>query len=183
MATQKLASVAAQARKLIDPLYATLRRETISSYEQMMAANKQYVVTDPVAAERLAKSWFYTKLSQVPGGIKASEAELGVLRGKLKSWKELSAQEMGVLCLFGGELFCWCVLDSTLNSTDVRPLIARPDSLTRATRFARSPGGLSGRLSGGEGALRGMISRCKFDEEERERQMGGCPHPIYHLPS
>jgi hypothetical protein len=32
------------------------------------------------------------------------------------------------------------VLDSTLNSTDVRPLIARPDSLTRATRFARSPG-------------------------------------------
>jgi hypothetical protein len=30
-------------------------------------------------------------------------------------------------------------IDSTLNSTDVRPLIARPDSLTRATRFARSP--------------------------------------------
>ena len=31
-------------------------------------------------------------------------------------------------------------LNSTLNSTDVRPLIARPDStLTRATRFARSP--------------------------------------------
>ena len=37
------------------------------------------------------------------------------------------------------------VLDSTLNSTDVRPLIARPDStLTRATRYAlRSPGSKS----------------------------------------
>jgi len=32
-------------------------------------------------------------------------------------------------------------LNSTLNSTDVRPLIARPDSLlTRDTRFDRSPG-------------------------------------------
>ena len=175
MATQKLASVAAQARKLIDPLYATLRRETISSYEQMMAANKQYVVTDPVAAERLAKSWFYTKLSQVPGGIKASEAELGVLRGKLKSWKELSAQEMGVLCLFGGELFCWCVLDSTLNSTDVRPLIARPDSLTRATRFARSPGS-SRRCTGSRCSTRASwMPSFKAPASDGARQRAGAP--------
>ena len=92
MAAQKLASVAQQLRKVVDPLYATLRKETVSGYEQMMAANKQYVVSDSAAADKLAKQWFYTKMSQIPGGIAASEAELGVLKGKLRSWKELSAQ-------------------------------------------------------------------------------------------
>jgi len=106
-ATQKLASLATQARKVADPLYARLRAETVKSYEQMMAANKEYVVADAVAADKLAKQWFYTKMSQIPGGIKTSAAELGVLKGKLGGWKELSAQEMGVLVAFGAELFAW----------------------------------------------------------------------------
>ena len=95
------------ARKVIDPLYATLRKETISGYEQMMAANKEYVVADAAAADKLAKQWFYTKMSQVPAGIKASEAELGALKSQLRTWKELSAQEMGMLVAFGAELFVW----------------------------------------------------------------------------
>lgn len=106
-ATQKLASLASQARKVVDPLYARLRAETVKSYDQMMAANKEYVVADAAAADKLAKQWFYTKMSQVPGGIKASEAELGVLKGKLRNWKDLSAQEMGMLVAFGAELFAW----------------------------------------------------------------------------
>ena len=88
-------------------MYTRLRTETVKSYEQMMAANKEYVVADAVAADKLAKQWFYTKMSQIPGGIKASEAELGVLKGKMRGWKELSAQEMGVLVAFGAELFAW----------------------------------------------------------------------------
>jgi F-type H+-transporting ATPase subunit g len=107
MATQRLAQLATHAKKIVEPVYKAARSETVHSYEQMMKANAEYVVSDPVAAEKLAKQWFYTKMSQVPGGIKASEAELGQLKGKLRNWKDLSAQEMGVLLAFGAELFAW----------------------------------------------------------------------------
>ncbi len=67
------------------------------------------------------------------------------------------------------------VLDSTLNSTDVRPLIARPDSLTRATRFARSPGS-SRRCTGSRCSTRASwMPSFKAPASDGARQRAGAP--------
>lgn len=66
-----------KAKKALDPLYKSARTETIQQYESMMKKNAEYVVKDEVAAEKLAKQWFYTKMSKIPAGIEHSEKELG----------------------------------------------------------------------------------------------------------
>ena len=96
-------------------MYARLRTETVKSYDQMMAANKEYVVADAVAADKLAKQWFFTRMSQIPAGMRASEAELGALKGKLRSWKEMKAEEMMVLAAFGAELYAWFAIGEVVG--------------------------------------------------------------------
>ena len=49
---------------MVEPLYSAAKGETVKQYETMMAKNAEYVVKDPAAADKLAKQWFYTKMSK-----------------------------------------------------------------------------------------------------------------------
>lgn len=103
----RLQQLASSAKRALDPMYKAARTETVKQYEVMMKNNAEYVVKDDAAAEKLAKQWFFTKMSKIPGGIQHSEQELGVLKGKLSHVTELSAQEMGMYLGFAAELFAW----------------------------------------------------------------------------
>ena len=103
----RLKQLASSAKRALDPMYKAARTETVKQYETMMKNNAEYVIMDDAAADKLAKQWFYTKMSKIPAGIQHSEQELGVLKGKLSQVSELSAQEMGMYVAFAAELFAW----------------------------------------------------------------------------
>lgn len=103
----RIYQAASKAKQALDPLYKTARTETIKQYEIMMKNNAEFVVKDEVAADKLAKQWFFTKMSKIPAGIEHSEKELGVVKGKLCNIGDLSAQEMGVYLAFAAELYAW----------------------------------------------------------------------------
>lgn len=111
----RLKQLASSAKRVFDPMYKAARTETVKQYEAMMKNNAEYIVKDDAAADKLAKQWFYTKMSKIPAGIQHSEQELGVLRNKLSQASELSAQEMGLYVAFAAELFAWFSIGEILG--------------------------------------------------------------------
>jgi len=60
----RLHQLASKTKQIVEPLYGVAKGETVKQYETMMAKNAEYVVKDPAAADKLAKQWFYTKMSK-----------------------------------------------------------------------------------------------------------------------
>jgi F-type H+-transporting ATPase subunit g len=112
---QRLQQLASKAKQALDPMYRAARTETVKQYETMMKNNAEYVVKDDAAADKLAKQWFFTKMSKVPAGIEHSQKEMGELRGKLGHWTDLSAQEMGTYLAFAAELYAWFSIGEILG--------------------------------------------------------------------
>jgi hypothetical protein len=54
----------AKAKSTINPLLAVAEKEITTHYSKILERNAEYVVKDPVAAEKLGKQWFYTKISK-----------------------------------------------------------------------------------------------------------------------
>ena len=60
----RLSGLANKARSTIEPSYRFAEKNITEQYKKTMQANKQYVVQDQAAADKLFKQWFFTKLSR-----------------------------------------------------------------------------------------------------------------------
>ena len=60
----RLQQLLSRAKTVVDPLYSTLRSQTVKQYDSLMAKNAQYVVKDPAAEEKLLRQWFFSKMAR-----------------------------------------------------------------------------------------------------------------------
>ena len=60
----RLSGLANKAKSTIEPTYRFAEKNITEQYKKTMQANKQYVVQDQAAADKLFKQWFFTKLSR-----------------------------------------------------------------------------------------------------------------------
>jgi len=63
-AISRLSGLAGKARSTIEPSYKFAEKHVVDQYHKTMQANKQYVVQDEAAANKLFKQWFFTKMSR-----------------------------------------------------------------------------------------------------------------------
>ena len=63
-AISRLSGLAGKARSTIEPSYRFAEKQVVEQYHKTMQANKEYVVKDQAAADKLFKQWFFTKLSR-----------------------------------------------------------------------------------------------------------------------
>lgn len=63
-ALSRLSGLANKARSTIEPSYKFAEKHVVGQYNKTMQANKEYVVQDQAAADKLFKQWFFTKLSR-----------------------------------------------------------------------------------------------------------------------
>lgn len=99
-----------QVQKQLGPTYQWGEKQAVEQYTKLMETNKQYVVKDKDAADKLLKQYVFTNLSRIPQGIEASKSELGTLRSKFSTVAEMPLTELGTYALFAGEVYAWfCV--------------------------------------------------------------------------
>ena len=65
-ARNALGSLAGRVRSAVQPATQLVEKEVVDRYTKLIEANKEYVVKDKSAADKLMKQWFYTKARQVP---------------------------------------------------------------------------------------------------------------------
>ena len=63
-ARNALASLAGRVRSAVQPATQLVEKEVVDRYTKLIEANKEYVVKDKSAADKLMKQWFYTKLAR-----------------------------------------------------------------------------------------------------------------------
>ena len=63
-ALSRLSGLAGKARSTIEPSYKLAEKHITQQYHKTMQANKEYVVQDQAAADKLFKQWFFTKMSR-----------------------------------------------------------------------------------------------------------------------
>lgn len=63
-ALSRLSGLAGKARSTIEPSYKFAEKRITEQYHKTMQANKEYVVQDKAAADKLFKQWFFTKMSR-----------------------------------------------------------------------------------------------------------------------
>lgn len=63
-ALSRLSGLASKARSTIEPTYKFAEKQVTEQYHKTMQANKQYVVQDQAAADKLFKQWFFTKMAR-----------------------------------------------------------------------------------------------------------------------
>ena len=63
-ARSTLASLAGRVRSAVQPATSLVEKEVVDRYTKLIEANKEYVVKDQAAADKLMKQWFFTKLAR-----------------------------------------------------------------------------------------------------------------------
>jgi hypothetical protein len=63
-ARNTLASLAGRVRSAVQPATSLVEKEVVDRYTKLIEANKEYVVKDHAAADKLMKQWFFTKLAR-----------------------------------------------------------------------------------------------------------------------
>ena len=64
MAAARVGALVAKARAAVEPAVSMASKEAVKQYEQVMAANQQYVVKDPAAANKLLRQYVFTQLAR-----------------------------------------------------------------------------------------------------------------------
>ncbi|DBA89913.1 hypothetical protein WJX79_000230 [Trebouxia sp. C0005] len=109
-AISRLSGLAGKARSTIEPSYKFAEKHVVDQYHKTMQANKQYVVQDQAAADKLFRQWFFTKMSRIPQTVDASHKEWAELKGQWAKRSDLHLAEVGTQLLFVGEVYAWfCV--------------------------------------------------------------------------
>ena len=68
-AISRLSGLVGKARSTIEPSYKIAEKHVVDQYHKTMQANKQYIVDDQAAADKLFKQWFFTKMSRSTPGL------------------------------------------------------------------------------------------------------------------
>lgn len=63
-ALSRLSGLAGKARSTFEPSYKFAEKHVTQQYNKTMQANKEYIVQDQAAADKLFKQWFFTKMSR-----------------------------------------------------------------------------------------------------------------------
>ncbi len=63
-ARNALGSLAGRVRSAVQPATQLVEKEVVDRYTKLIEANKEFVVKDKSAADKLMKQWFYTKLAR-----------------------------------------------------------------------------------------------------------------------
>ncbi|KAF0898524.1 hypothetical protein E2562_008119 [Oryza meyeriana var. granulata] len=107
-----MASRLAQLRSKAAQVSELVSKHGCAYYKEVMEKNKQHVV-QPSTVEKcqeLSKQLFYTRLASLPGRYEAFWKELDGVKQVWKNRKELTVEDLGIVTLFGVELYAWfCV--------------------------------------------------------------------------
>jgi hypothetical protein len=60
----RLHQLVSKAKSAVEPLYATVRSQTVKQYDSLMSGNAQYVVKDKAVEDKLLKQWFFSKMAR-----------------------------------------------------------------------------------------------------------------------
>ena len=61
---QRLGPLVSRTRSTVEPAYKWAEKQTVDQYSKLMEQNKQYVVEDPAAAEKLGRQFVFTNLAR-----------------------------------------------------------------------------------------------------------------------
>lgn len=98
------------ASKALDAAKTKVVPPAVEWYTGLMARNAQYVVTDPVAVEKLGKQMVFSNMAKLPAAVQAAQGDMRVVQQKWNGRMDLPMAEVGTAALFSAEVYAWfCV--------------------------------------------------------------------------
>jgi len=82
------------ASKALDAAKTKVVPPAVEWYTGLMARNAQYVVTDPVAVEKLGKQMVFSNMAKLPAAVQAAQGEMRVVQQKWNGRMDLPMAEV-----------------------------------------------------------------------------------------